>query len=433
MKRRRFFGTHAALAAGSALIAGSHDAYPQSGSTVREEARDLEVLDSADIVILGGGPAGCGAAIAAGRLGADVLLVERYGYLGGMPTGGLVIGYFEYNRGMKGITTEFVDRITADGGRWVETNRVATHEPFFNPGVFQYMCLDMTRAANVRFLLHAWAVETTMKNGNIESVIIESKSGRQAIKAKMIIDCTGDGDSAEWTGVPFESSVEPNSLGLDFIYRKVDVDKLKMFQKYETDKYNKIMADARKQGFGWRPWYIGTGDQAWFNTFFEGDPTSVLDLTACEIDIRTKINNHLAFYRKNIPGFESAIIDKIATQTGTRVSRRIVGEHYITMDELKGMRIPNSVGKMCPLKEGDLVDVPYGALVPQKVDNLLFAGRCISGSVDVIQRIRSISSCVVFGQAAATAAVLSLKDNVAPRELDIAKLQNSLKMQGVDI
>ncbi|MFC1552564.1 FAD-dependent oxidoreductase [Candidatus Latescibacterota bacterium] len=433
MDRRKFFGVNASLAAGTTFMGNPSGAFAADNGTVREPAKDIEVLDSADIVILGSGPAGCGAAIAAGRLGLDVLLVERYGYLGGMPTGGLVIGYFEYNRGMKGITTEFVDRITEEGGRWVETNRVATHEPFFNPGVFQYMCLDMTRKANVRHLLHAWAVETTMKNGNIESVIIESKSGRQAIKAKMVIDCTGDGDTAEWTGVPFESSVEPNSLGLDFIYRNVNVDKLKMFQKYEPEKYKKIMADLRKQGIGWGPWYIGTGDQAWFNTFFEGSPIDVLDLTACEIDIRTKINTHFAFYRKNMPGFETAIIDKIATQTGTRVSRRIIGEHYITLDELKGQTIPNSVGKICPIKEGDLVDVPYGALIPQKVDNLLFAGRCISGTVEVIQRIRSISACVVYGQAAGVAATLSIKDGIAPRNLEIAKLQDALTKQGVDI
>ncbi|MFC1537860.1 FAD-dependent oxidoreductase [Candidatus Latescibacterota bacterium] len=433
MDRRKFFGVNASIAAGSAFTGKPSFARAADNGTVRERAKDIEVLDSADIIILGGGPAGCGAAIAAGRLGLDVLLVERYGYLGGMATGGLVIGYFEYNRGMKGITSEFVDRITADGGRWVETNRVATHEPFFNPEVFQYMCLDMTQKANVRHLLHAWAVETTMKNGNIESVIIESKSGRKALKAKMVIDCTGDGDSAEWTGVPFESSVEPNSLGLDFMYRDVDFDKLRYFQTYEPEKWKKISADANKQGFGWRPWYIGWGDLAWFNTFFEGDPTDVRDLTACEIDLRTKINKHIAFYRKNVPGFENAKINKIACQTGCRVSRRILGEHFITMDELKGKTIPNSVGKMCPLKEGDLVDVPYGALVPQKVDNLLYAGRCISGTVDVIQRIRSISSCVVFGQAAGTAATLSIRDGIAPRNLDIAKLQSALKKQGVDV
>jgi len=433
MDRRKFFGVNASLAAGSSFMGNPSQSFAADNGTDREPAKDIEVLDSADIVILGAGPAGCGAAIAAGRLGLDVLLVERYGYLGGMPAGGLVIGYFEYNRGMKGITTEFVDRITEDGGRWVETNRVATHEPFFNPGDYQYMCLDMAQKANVRLLLHAWAVETTMKNGNIESVIIESKSGRQAVKAKMVIDCTGDGDSAEWCGVPFESSVESNSLGLDFTYRNVDVDKLQRFQKYEPEKYKKIMGDARKLNIGWRPWYIGTGDQAWFNTYFEGSPIDVLDLTACEIDIRNKINTHLAFYRKNMPGFETAIIDKIASQTGTRVSRRIIGEHYITMDELKVQSIPTSVGKICPIKEGDLVDIPYGALVPQKVDNLLFAGRCISGSVDVIQRIRSISACVVYGQAAGTAATLALKGNIAPRKLEIAKLQNALKKQGVDI
>jgi hypothetical protein len=217
------------------------------------------------------------------------------------------------------------------------------------------------------------------------------------------------------------------------MYRDVDFDKLRHFQTYESEKWKKILGDARKQGIGWPPWYIGWGDLVWFNTFFKGDPTNVQDLTACEIDLRTKINKHIAFYRKNVPGFESAKIHKIASQTGTRVSRRILGEHYITMDELKVGKFENSVGKMCPLKEDSLIDVPYGALVPKKVDNLLYAGRCISCSVDVIQRIRSISSCVVFGQAAGVAATMSIKSSLTPRKLDIGKLQSALKAQGVDI
>jgi len=433
MKRRRFLGANALGVAGTTFLGSNAFAETKRLDTIRESAKKIDVIDAADIIVLGGGPAGCAAAIAAGRLGLDVLLVERYGYLGGMATGGLVIGYFEYDKGMRGITSEFNDRIIADGGRLVETNRVSKHEPFFNPEMFKIMCLDMVEKANVRMLFHAWAVEAVVKNDKIEAVIIESKSGRQALQAQMIIDCTGDADTAAWAGVPHENTTEANGLGLDFIYRNVDFDKYRHFITYFPDEWKKMKEQLNKDKIGWGAWYIGWNDQAWFNTFYKGNPTNVIDLTECELDLRHKIVKHWEFYKKNVPGFEVATISQTAHQIACRVSRRITGEHVLTMDDLKVGKFDDTIGKISPLKAGNLLDVPYRSLVPKKIDNLLYAGRCISGTVDVIQRIRGISGCVVFGQGAGVAAALSLKEGTSPRKLDIGKLQNTLRRQGVDI
>ena len=432
MNRRKFVGVNTVAAV--SMLSGSFAQAKTSGKDrIREPAKDIEVVDSADIIILGGGPAGCSAAIMAGRLGLDVLLVERYGCLGGMATGGLIIMYAEYDKGMRGIVSEFADRIIEDGGRMVETNRTIKHEPFFNPEMYKFMCLDMVEKAGVRLLFHAWAVGAHLKNDRIDAIIIESKSGRQALKAKMIIDCTGDGDTAVWADVPHENTTEPNGLALDFIYSGVDFDKFRHFVTYQPEKYKNSMKEAQNNRFGWRPWYIGWNDQAWFNTSFEGNPTNVNDLTACEIDIRHKIMKHFEFFKRNIPGFENAVISKTASQIGCRISRRIIGEHVITMDDLNTGKFDDTIGKICPLKEGSLIDVPYRSLIPKKMNNLLYAGRCISGTVDVINRIRGISGCVVFGQGAGVAAALSVRQDVVPRKLDIKVIQKTLRKQGVAV
>jgi len=432
MRRRNFIGVNAAVAV-SALSGGSAYGKPEGKNRIREPAKDIKVIDSADIIVLGGGPAGCAAAIAASRLGLDVLLVERYGCLGGMATGGLIIMYAEYDSGMRGLVSEFAERIIQDGGRMVETNRIIKHEPFFNPEMYKFMCLDMVEKANVRLLFHSWAVGANVKGDRINAVIVESKSGRQALRAKTIIDCTGDADTAQWTDLPHENTTEPNGLALDFIYGNVDFDKYRHFKTYKPDKYNSVMKRARDENIGWRPWYIGWNDLSWFNTSYHGNPTNVNDLTRCEIELRHRIMKHLDFFRKNMPGFENAVLSKTASQIGCRISRRITGEHIITMDDLESGKFDDSVGKICPLKEGSLIDVPYRALVPQKIENLLYAGRCISGTVDVINRIRGISGCVVFGQGAGVAAALSVRDGISPRELNIGKLQETLRSQGVVI
>ena len=433
MRRRTFIGSGPLGIAGTVIAAGTSSAAVLKGSSVTEPEKIIPVIDNAEVIVLGGGPAGTAAAIAAARLGANVLLIERYGYLGGMATGGLVIMIGERDERIKGLPLEFVERILASDGRMVETGRTVQHEPFFNPETFKYTCLDMCRTAGVRLLFHAWAVSIIVNKDKIEAVIVESKSGRQAIGCSMVVDCTGDADTAAWADIPFENSTESYGLALDFIYGDVDYDRYRHFMTYSKDDWDVVMGRASKENIPWKPWYIGLHDQAWFNTHFKGNPADVLDLTACEIDLRTRIMKHLDFFRKNVPGFERATLLQTASQPCGRVSRRIIGEHVLTMEELESGVMSDRIGKVSGLKRGFVSDVPYGSLVPKKIENLLIAGRSISATLDALNCIRGITGCWVFGQAAGTAAVLSLTGNTTPRKLDVASLQMSLRHQGVEI
>lgn len=432
MNRRAFVNMNAG-AAGSALMGKKVFAESRQKDTVPETAKQIEVVDTADIIILGAGPSGTAAAVAAGRFGLNVLLVERYGCLGGMATGGLIIMIGEYNSRMKGLPAEFVQRILESGGRLVETNRIIKDEPFFNPDVFQYVLLEMTEAARVRLRLHSWAVGVHVVNNEIDTIIVESKSGRQALRGKVIVDCTGDADTAEFAGVPFENTLSQIGLGLDFMYGEVDFTKYRQFMTYRKSEWEKVMAQTKSANISWRPWFIGWNDKAWFNTSYTGDPVNVDDLTNCEIELRKRIMKHYHFYKANVPGFEAATIERIASQIGCRSSRRIQGEHVITMADLKAGTFDDRIGRVSGLEREFLSDIPYRSLLPKKIDNVLYAGRCISADLDVINRIRGISGCWVTGQAAGVAAALSAKRNTSPRNLAIKDVQDALKKQGVDI
>ncbi len=433
MDRRHFFGLQAAGVVSAALSRGSADA--AEGGTVAEPARQLDVIDSADIVILGGGPAGCAAAVAAGRLGADVLLVERYGYLGGLSTGGLVILIGEYDRRLTGLPKEFTERFLAAGECRFNPypGRRVPDEPIGNPETYIPIYYQMAADAGVRFLFHAWAVGAVAEGGNVGAVVIESKSGRQAIRAKMVIDCTGDGDTAEWLGVPHEKTQHGWALGLDEFLDQVDFDRFQHFADYNPEEWKRLLGESQKQGFGWAPWQTWRNDIAWINTSSGGNALDVKTLTATEIDLRNRLQQHLAFFRENVPGFENATVMKTATQTGVRITRTIVGEHVITKADLERGRFEDAIGKNMAFTDKPMVELPYRALVPTKTDNLLYAGRCISCTAEAQELIRGISACWIYGQAAGTAAALCLKGGIVPRRLDVARLQDSLRSQGVEI
>jgi hypothetical protein len=434
MDRRKFVGVNALGVMGAAIPAHTASAQTDKSDYINDPAKKLEVIESADIVILGGGPAGCAAAVAAGRMGADVLLVERYGYLGGLMTGGLVILIGEYDRRLTGLPKEFTERSLASGECRYNVypyNRRVPDEPIGNPEMYKQLFYEMAEDAGVRFLFHSWAVGASVKDDKIDGVIIESKSGRQAIRAKMVIDCTGDADTAPWTGVPFEDTTSGWSMAVDEIVGDIDFDAYEHFVEYNPDQWNEIMAKARKENIGWSPWKLWRNDWAWFNTSYGGYATDVKTLSACEIDIRKRLKTHLAFFKANVPGFERAMVVKTADQTGVRVSRRIMGDHVITKESLEDDNYKDVIGKNIVFKGQPLTKLPYRALLPKKIDNLLYAGRCISCTAEAQNLIRGITACWIYGQAAGIAANLSLKENTTPAKLDIDALQSGLRDQGV--
>jgi len=440
MKRRQFIGSSLLGAAAPLLHSEiSHSEVKKTGATVIEPSRTIDVIESADIVILGGGPAGCAAAVAAGRLGADVLLIERYGCLGGMATGGLVILLDSYGmRGeilMSGLAVEFLDRLK-------ERNAVRTPEwfrlenPVYCPETLKYISLVMAEQARCRFLFHAWAVNAIVKNDRIDAVIIESKSGRQAIQGKMFIDCTGDGDSAEWAGVPHENTRSPFGLGLDAQITNVDFNSFRAFTKNHKEQWDKLVEKAKEADVTLRPTAGWRNDRAWINTKYPGDALDVGDLTKCEIEMRKHLMRFYEFYRANVPGFENATFLNTASQVGTRESRRIIGDYVMKDADVPGGRFDDSIGTGVAWtgpQAGKPFDFPYRSLVPKKINNLLFAGRCISSDHTAHQNTRVIPNCWVTGQGAGAAAALSLRERCAPSKLAIDRIQTALRKQGVVI
>jgi hypothetical protein len=407
--------------------------------TVREPERELTVIDRADVVVLGGGPAGVAAAVAAGRAGADVLLVERYGCLGGLATGGLVILLVTYGqRGemlMSGLATEFYDRLKARGVARVAGRRTQ-ESPTYDPELLKAICLDMTQEATVRLLLHAWAVGAVVEGDRIDAIIIESKSGRQAIRGELFVDGTGDGDTAEWAGVPHERSLSPLGLGLCWRWGNVDYPRFQQARDEEAERLADLRERARQADVIWPAQQAWRDDRAFFLTLLPGlDALDVHDLTRCEIEMRGRAMRTYDFYREHVPGFEHATIIDTASQVGTRESRRITGEYVMTKADTPGGRFDDRVGTGVTWFGEDSAspfDFPYRALVPQQIDNVLYTGRCISADHDAHQQTRVINNCFVTGQAAGAAAAVSLRSARAPRDLDIPELQAELTRQGVD-
>lgn len=407
--------------------------------SIQEPARNVEVMDGADIVVLGGGPAGCAAAVAAGRLGANVLLVERYGCLGGLATGGLVILLDSYGkRGeilMSGLAVEYLDRLKER--RVVCTPEWFTLEnPVYCPETLKFISLDMAEKAGVRFLFHAWAVGAHVRGDRIEAVLIESKSGRQAIRGKLFVDCTGDGDTAAWAGVPHENTQSPWGLGIQMRLVNVDFAKYRQFTIEKKEEWKKIAAELKAQGTAWDAKPDWRNDRAWFITWYRADALNVKHLTQCEVDLRKGLMKLYDFYRAHVPGFEDATLMDTSSQIGTRESRRILGEYVMKDEDVPGGRFDDRIGTgvtWTGKRAGEPFDFPYRSLIPKGVRNLIFAGRCISANHEAHQNTRVIPNCWVTGQGAGAAAALCLRQGCAPHDLPIAALQSALREQGVKV
>jgi len=404
-----------------------------------ERAREIDVTDSADLIVLGGGPAGVAAAVAAGRLGADVLLVERYGCLGGLATGGLVIVLVSYGkRGeilMSGLPVEFLERLKARGVARVPEWRTL-ESPVYDPEVLKFICLEMIEGARVRLLLHAWAVGASVNGDRIEAVIIESKSGRQGIRGKLFVDCTGDGDTAAWVDVPHEVSESKWGLGLDWRWGNVDYVRFRQFQADHPQRIAELCKEMKAADVRWPPKPAWRDDRTWFITSIPGDALNVRDLTRCEVELRKCAMRTYDFYRANVPGFEEATIIDTASQVGTRESRRILGGYVMKDEDVPGAKFQDTIGTgvtWTGQRAGEPFDFPYRALVPQKISNLLYAGRCISSCHEAHENTRVIPNCWVTGQGAGVAGALCLESGCPPSDLSIGRLQAALRDQGVAI
>ena len=440
--------------------------------TYREPARDIKVCAEADVVVVGGGPGGHSAAIAAARNGAHTVLLERYGHLGGMATGGIVIQIPHMSDGSEqqqiaGLCQEWIDRLEPIGGvlvprredkgstdeklvsRWrrfmgnVNRGRIE-YTAWVDPELLKCVLNDMVEEAGVKLYLHSWGGRAIAEDDRVKGVVFESKSGRQAVLGKVIIDGTGDGDLLPSSGAEsystFDSKLRSSMLALVFRIGNCDYQKLCDFREAQPDKYAELMKQlATEAGTRLLPLPSPRNDVLWVNNWIPGlDCTKVEDLTKLEVDMRKVMRRGHDFMKKNIPTFENSFILDTASQTGTRGSRRVVGEFTLTKETVNSGTIYEDtvavIPRLGPASGGSpFVYFPYRALVPKKVDGLLVAGRSFSSDDAANDSINLIPHCIALGEAAGTAAALAVKQGINPRQVDYHTLQERLMDRGVPL
>jgi hypothetical protein len=396
--------------------------------------------------------------VAAKRCGAkDVLLIERYGFLGGMATSGLVNPFMTYfkskrpfteeNQLIFGIFQEILDELDKLGG--------LKNKAVFDAEIMKLVLNRMVQKAGVALLLHTF-VEGIQKIGDniIESVRVANKSGIYPIKGKIFIDCTGDADVAYLAGVPCKKGRDEDGFAqpMTMCFRVAGVDRRRMPSR---DEINRLYREAVARGEIDNPredvLFFDTiqPDVIHFNTtrIVMKDATDVEQLTQAELEVREQCWEMFCFLKKYISGFENAYFQVSASQIGVRESRRIVGRYILTKEDVLGGRKfddsicycaynidihnPSGTGTVLePLAEGDYYGIPYRSLLPLNVDNLLVAGRPISSTHEAHSSLRIMPTCTAMGQAAGTAAALAIKDEVLPYQVDAMKLRTQLRIDG---
>jgi hypothetical protein len=454
----------------------------------------IPLLASPDVAVIGGGTAGTIAAIAAARGGANTLLIERGGFLGGTSTGGLVNSYVTFYDAdgrcvVGGIGREVVERLRSMDAatEYLENSMGGCPQIFFDPETLKYVLQEMLEEAGARLMYHSYACDVVVENDVLKGIIIQNKSGRQRIAPRVSVDATGDADVAALAGAPFDQEPRDRLQAVSLVFKMggVDVNRLIAYIKRHSQQFvlgvaakdlgRTNMVGTRLEYFpAWRKAIenrelpegilVGQGclmtwdldmdrNQVTTNAtrLDSVDATDVTDLSNAEIKLRKQVMAILAFYRKNLPGFERAYLLETAPQLGIRETRRVVGEYTLTQEDvLNAVQFDDGIGKgATPIdihggpadgakqywvethrKGIRAYDIPYRSLVPKIVDNLLVAGRCISATHEAQGAIRMMPVCLVTGQAAGLAAALAANERVPPRNLDVRALKRELEYQG---
>lgn len=441
--------------------------------TILESAKEVNILTEAEVVVIGGGPGGHSAAIAAARNGAKTVLIERYGHLGGMATGGIVIQIPHMSDGTEeqqiaGLCQEWIDRLEVIDGvlvpkredigsgdkelvsYWrrfmgnVRNGRIE-YTAWVDPELLKCILNDMVESAGVKLLLHSWGTRAIVEDNAVKGIYFESKSGRQAILANIVIDGTGDGDLLPSAGAEFDGELNPrirsSNLALVFRLGNCDYQRLCDFRESEPETYAELTKElAEIAGTRLLTLPSPRNDVLWVNNWIPDlNCLDVEDLTKLEVEMRKMMLKGHTFMKKNIPTFENSFIMDTASQTGTRGSRRLIGEYIFTKADLDaGIKYYDTIAvfpRFGPPGGEDIekthIQLPYRCLVPVKVENLLVAGRSFSSDMVVNDMINLIPHCIAMGEAAGTAAALAIKHNISPRNVNIDELQERLIRKGV--
>ncbi|HWC24988.1 MAG TPA: FAD-dependent oxidoreductase [Solirubrobacteraceae bacterium] len=466
---------------------------PERPLGVTLPARSATVAARPDVVVVGGGPAGIGAAAGAAQAGADVVLVERYGFLGGNATAALVMPLMSWHNEIRGarargadeelrllpsdhgpgkpvvagVLLDLMERLLDRGGAIAPGEETGYTFPI-DPEAYKSAALELLDAAGVRYLMHAFASGVTGAPRRPEGVVLETKSGPLVVQAPVIVDATGDGDVAVAAGADYEIGrddglVQPMTL----MFRVVEFQR-EHFEGYvrgRPDQWRgvsglwELVEQAREAG----ELDLPREDLLFFATPHEHELSvnstrvsgvlgiDVFDLTRAERLARRQMEDIVRFLRKRVPGFEEAYAVQSGTQIGVRETRRITGEYRLTGDDvLRSRRFDDVIARgsypidihdpkggrgtlLERLPVGGAYDIPLRCLIPRDVDGLLVAGRCISGTHEAHSSYRVTPIALATGQAAGVAAALAAQGGVAPREVAADDVQRTLLAQGANL
>jgi hypothetical protein len=442
---------------------------------IEEPSRQIPVMAETDVLVVGGGPGGLAAALAAAREGVETMLLERYGCFGGVITQNMVGTIAWYRTNQKtvdagGIGVEFEQR-----AKQMEASLPIFLYQVLDTEKFKFIADQLIQEAGIVPLLHCHTVDVIMEGSTIKGVITESKSGRQAILAKRVIDATGDADLACRAGAPYRigSKNELEGVSVNFGCSGIDMQRfldytLKNpssiadwgdqsgkkeegeFSTYLVEPFNKakeageIPKDVRLESY-WGS-FTDAGEIPNMNAVHMAgfDATDVWDLTRAEIEGRQRVMWAVEALKKYTPGFEKARLRTMGASLGARESRKIIGEYDITEhDVLNEARFEDSIGIFPEFLDGTGIaimpstgryfHVPYRITLPKQVENLLVAGRCVAGDRVSHAATRQMMCCTVTGQGVGIAAAVSLQDGVTCREVNVSRVQEKLERQDVRI
>lgn len=434
----------------------------------------------ADVVVVGGGPAGLMAAIAAAEEGASVTLLEQRAFVGGNLSIGLPLLGFLNQHGeqvIRGLAQTFVERLQSMGAA-TDHQPCPLHVSFtlIEPDVARLVALDMLRRAGVNVIPQSFCVGTEVRANNLEGAIVESKSGRETVTGKVFIDCTGDGDVAFHAGVQCHKGDERGQMQpptLMFAMRNVDTETLRLSLANRPDLYDvdyippeyfrthnrfiavglrRLIQEARNAGLSIPTdrTILITGLQdgeVWVNmTRVKGvDGTDARSLSYGEAVAAEQIHGICTYLTEYVPGFRNASLSRVAPFLGIRETRRVSGLYELTREDIvQGRRFPDAVAvgsypidlhspseDDCRLEwSRDSYDIPYRSLIAKDLDNLLVAGRCISATHEAMAAIRVMPTCMAMGEAAGCAAAIAVREGMRPADVDALNLRSKLLARG---